>query len=158
MKRHYVDFCKSEPRFRPLSNLHLNRIQMLTIKINIKEFLFHVWIIRAEGYFTLRSRGTWFVPGVKDILPGKTPHGFLAIRHMITWQSATWLPGGHYKKNNIWRPTQKDQPGHLAFFRRTLGTRLGGKRMKKARFEHFGERFEVVWHNINPMKTSVYCE
>ena len=63
---------------------------------------------------------------------------------MVTWQSATWLPGGHYKKNNIWRPTQKDQSGHLAFFRRTLGTRLGGKRMKNARFEHFGGRFEVV--------------
>ena len=26
--------------------------------------------------------------------------------------------------------------------------------MKNARFEQFGGRFEVVWHNINPMKTS----
>ena len=33
---------------------------------------------------------------------------------------------------------------HLAFFRRTLGTRLGGKCMKNARFEQFGGRFEVV--------------
>ena len=33
---------------------------------------------------------------------------------------------------------------HLAFFRRTLGTRLGSKRMKNARFEQFGGRFEVV--------------
>ena len=30
--------------------------------------------------------------------------------------------------------------------------------MKNARFEQFGGRFEVVWHDINPIKTSVYCE
>ena len=47
---------------------------------------------------------------------------------------------------------------HLAFFRRTLRTRLGSKRLKNARFEQFGGRFEVVWHNINPIKISVYCE
>ena len=32
---------------------------------------------------------------------------------------------------------------------RTLGTKLGGMRMNNARFEHFGESFEVVCHNIN---------
>ena len=30
--------------------------------------------------------------------------------------------------------------------------------MKNAQFEQFGGTFEVVWHNINSIKTSVYCE
>ena len=38
----------------------------------------------------------------------------------------------------------RDHSDHLAFFRRTLETRLGSKRMKNARFEQFGGRFEVV--------------
>ena len=36
------------------------------------------------------------------------------------------------------------QSGTLAFFSRRLGTGLGGYRMRNARMEHFGGRFEVV--------------
>ena len=53
MIRHNVDFFKNEPRFMPLNIFHLNSILMLMIKINIKEFLFHKWKIRAEGYSSL---------------------------------------------------------------------------------------------------------
>ena len=46
--------------------------------------------------------------------------------------------------------------GSPAFFRRTLGTILGSKRMENARFEQFGGRFELVGHNKNPFKTYTY--
>ena len=49
----YVDFCQNESRFMPPSIFHLNRILMLMTKINIKQYLFHTWKIRAEGYSTL---------------------------------------------------------------------------------------------------------
>ena len=40
----------------PLSIFHLNRILMLMIKINVKQFSFQKWKIRAEGYSTLTSQ------------------------------------------------------------------------------------------------------
>ena len=56
MIRHNVNFRKNEPRFMPLSIFHLNCILMLMEKINIKQFLFHMWKIRAEGYSTLSRK------------------------------------------------------------------------------------------------------
>ena len=50
----------------PLSIFHLNRILMLMIKINIKQFLFHMWKIRAEGYSTLIAN-RWFNVGLTPV-------------------------------------------------------------------------------------------
>ena len=50
----------------------------------------------------------------------------------------------HFPTNpflTLFSPTVSD---YLVFFRRTLGTILGSKRMKNARFEQFGGKFEVV--------------
>ena len=38
--KHNVDFCKNEPRIMHLSIFRLNRILMLLIKNNLKQFLF----------------------------------------------------------------------------------------------------------------------
>ena len=40
---------------------------------------------------------------------------------------------------------------HLALFCHTPGKLLGGK--CNIKLDHCCERFEVVWHNINPVKT-----
>ena len=50
----------------PLSIFHLNRILILMIKINIKQFLFHMWKIRAEGYSTLIAN-QWFNVGLTPV-------------------------------------------------------------------------------------------
>ena len=49
MIRHYVDFCKNEPRFMPLISFHVNCILLLMMKMNKKQFLFHFLKIKAEG-------------------------------------------------------------------------------------------------------------
>ena len=53
MIRHSIDFCKNKPRFMPLIIFHLNCILLLMMKMNIKQFLFHSWKIRAEGWTSL---------------------------------------------------------------------------------------------------------
>ena len=53
MIRHNVDFCKNEPRFMPLIIFHWNCILLLMMEMNKKQFLFHSWKIRAEGWIPL---------------------------------------------------------------------------------------------------------
>ena len=44
MITHNIDFCKTKPPFS-----HLNRILLLMMKMDTKQFLFHLCKIRAEG-------------------------------------------------------------------------------------------------------------
>ena len=39
----------------PVYIFHLNRILMLMTKNDLKQLLFHMWKIRAEGYSTLKK-------------------------------------------------------------------------------------------------------
>ena len=50
----YVNFCKNEPRFMPLTIFHLNRILLLMMKIIIKQFSLQSWKIRAECWNPLK--------------------------------------------------------------------------------------------------------
>ena len=55
MIAYYVDYCKNELRFMPITILHLKPILLLMMKMTIKRYLLHFWRIRAGDRCTLNT-------------------------------------------------------------------------------------------------------
>ena len=73
------------PHFMPLSIFHLNRILMLMIKINIKQFLLHMWKIKSRGLFHLKRFSALFV--------WLTPFSLNSPLHAVTFAAVSGSVG-----------------------------------------------------------------